>query len=153
MRISKKSRYGLRAMIELGLHHKEGALSAKSISKDQEIPLQYLEQIFNRLKKSGLVKTARGPKGGYRLSREPARIKIKDIIERLEDKNSLVECLVKKGKPACRRVDSCAARRFWDKLSKSITKVLDSTTLQDLCSSAKKAKGENNIKHHYMFQI
>lgn len=152
MRISKRSQYGLRAMVTLTLYEKEGPLSARGISKNQEIPLQYLEQILNRLKKKKLVKTVRGPRGGYALSREASKIKIRDITEALEDKNFLTDCIDKK-RASCSRINTCAARIFWKRLDYSIKKVLDSATLQDLClKRPRKAKGPS-IGHSYLFQI
>ncbi|MFH1867846.1 MAG: Rrf2 family transcriptional regulator [Candidatus Omnitrophota bacterium] len=151
MKISKKSRYGLRAMIELALHKDEGPIPARVISKKQDIPLQYLEQIFNKLKKEGLVNTSRGPNGGYLISREPSKIKIKSIIMALEGEDFLLDCLSSK-KPSCKRSDNCRARRFWKKLGKGISDILDSTTLQDLCKGPK-AKEEAGIGHRYLFQI
>lgn len=152
MKVSKKSRYGLRAMIELTLYKDEGPLSARFISKRQDIPLQYLEQIFNRLKRAGLVKAARGPKGGYLLSRGPSKIKIKDIMGALGDAGSLMGCLSDKN-PSCKKTDTCRARKFWKKLDKSINEVLSSTTLQDLCKGPKLSEKADNINHRYLFQI
>lgn len=155
MKVSKKSRYGLRAMVELALYYKEGPLSARRISEIQGIPLQYLEQILNRLKKARLIKTTRGPRGGYLLSREPSKIKLGNIIETLEDKNFLVDCLAGKGKNFCSRVDVCKTRGFWERLARSLSEVMNSTTLQDLCQGSKtiNRNTENSVEHHYLFQI
>lgn len=153
MKVSKKSRYGLRAMAEIAAYYKKRPLSAKRISESQGIPLQYLEQILNRLKKVGLVKATRGPKGGYALSCRPSRIKLGYIIETLEDKNFLVDCLAQKNKNSCSRIQICKTRRFWEKLTRTIAEVMNSTTLKDLCQGPEIDKNTNYIEHHYLFQI
>lgn len=150
MKISKKTRYGLRAMIEIAQLYGEGALSAKKISKYQDIPLQYLEQILNRLKKEGLLKTIRGPKGGYILAKDPLKIKICNILGVLESGNSLTESVNSKRETLSERAEFNSANRFWERLDKTIKKELSNTSLKDLCP--KKSK-QANIKHSYMFDI
>jgi len=152
MKISKKFRYGLRAMAELASYYKQGSQPAKMVSKRQGIPLQYLEQIFNKLKKKGLIKAERGPKGGYLLSRSPSKIKVNHIIEALEGGYSLTDCIGTKGKQACSRVDFCSTKKFWVKLNKSVRVILESTTLQDLSIKPKTTK-DSKISHNYLFQI
>lgn len=139
--------------MELAQAKEENLLSAKAVSESQGIPLQYLEQIFNRLKRRGLVKTRRGSRGGYILSRHPSKIKLKNIIEALEDKGLLVDCLAGKSKDYCDRIEVCKTRGFWQRLARSITTVMNSTTLQDLCQGPKIGEKANNIEHHYLFQI
>lgn len=148
-----KSRYGLRAMAELAVYYEKRPLSARRISENQGIPLQYLEQILNRLKKANLVRTTRGLKGGYALSRQPSRIKLGYVIEALEDRNFLVDCLAQNNKNSCGRTETCKTRRFWEKLTRSIAGVMNSTTLQDLCQGPEIDKNTNSIEHHYLFQI
>jgi len=139
-------------MVELALYYKEGPISARAISEVQSIPLQYLEQIFNRLKKKTLVRTARGPKGGYSLSKEPSRISVSSIIEALEDNDFLADCLRKDGK-SCSHLESCGVRFFWEKLDKTINNMLTSTTLDDLCQKTPKKTKHGKIAHSYPFQI
>jgi len=152
MKISRKSRYGLRAMVELGLYYKKGPISARVVSKAQSVPLQYLEQIFNRLKKKALIKALRGPRGGYSLSKDPKKISIKSILDALEDNNSLTDCLKNEKRP-CKRLEDCGTKFFWQKLDKAINKVLVTTTLYDLCQKTPKKKKDSNINHSYPFQI
>jgi len=150
MKISKKTRYGLRAMIEIACFYGEGALSAKKISKYQDIPLQYLEQILNRLKKVGLLKTIRGPKGGYILAKDPLKIRISTIIEVLESKDGLTECVNSSKETLSERPELASAKRFWERLDKIIKKELTSTNLKDLCPKNPK---QVRIKHNYAFEI
>jgi len=150
MKINKKFRYGLRAMVELAIYYKAGPLSARAISRVESIPLQYLEQIFNLLKKAGLVKTVRGSRGGYLLSREPSKIRVSHLMNVLDAGPYLADCLASKRKGGCNRIDICTVTKFWQRLSKSIRTVVESTTLKDL--AAKRPKGAG-IEHNYMFQI
>jgi len=150
LKVSKKFRYGLRAMVELAIYYKSGPLSAKSIAMVESIPLQYLEQIFNLLKNAGLVKTIRGSKGGYLLAREPSRIKVSHIMDILDTNPYLTDCLAPKQIMSCDNIDTCAVTKFWQKLQRSVKTVVDSTTLKDL--AAKRPK-DASIGHNYMFQI
>ena len=150
MKISKKTRYGLRAMIEIASVFGEGALSAKKISKYQDIPLQYLEQILNRLKRESLLKTIRGPKGGYILAKDPTKIKISNIVEVLESKDGLTESKNSSKEVLSERVELSSAERFWERLDKIIKKELTSTNLKDLCPKNPK---QVHIKHNYAFEI
>jgi len=153
MKVSRKTRYALRAMLELAAHYKEGTLSAKSVSQKQDIPFQYLEQIFNRLKRAGLIKTIRGPQGGYTLSRPPSKINVRDVVVPLEDNNVLVECLTEGKRENCSRSGSCDAQVFWKTLDSVIKKVFNSFTLAELCKNTRKDKKGNKITHSYTFQI
>ncbi len=150
MKVNKKFRYGLRAMIELAACYDLGALPARSIAKSESIPLQYLEQILNILKRAGLVKTVRGSKGGYLLSRKPSKIKVSHIMDALDTGLHLTDCLVPKKQAPCARLEGCPAAKFWQKLHKSIRKTAESLNLEDL--AVKKAKIAD-IEHNYMFQI
>ena len=152
MKISKKSRYGLRAMIELSLSYEKGPLSASHVSARQGIPVLYLEQIFNCLKKKGLVKTQRGPKGGYVLSSAPSNISVHEILSALGERDFIVECLSKK-KSICSRADACHARLFWSKFDNQVKDVLSSTTLKDICLDRPANYEPNGIEHSYAFQI
>lgn len=150
MKVNKKFRYGLRGMIELATHYKHGPLAAKAISKSESIPLQYLEQIFNLLKKAGLVKTVRGSKGGYLVSREPSKIKVSHIMDALDAGSYLTDCLGPRPKGNCARVETCPAAKFWRKLDKNIERLAKSTSLKEMASKSPKDAG---IRHNYMFQI
>lgn len=137
-------------MVELAAYYKSGPLSAKAISRVQSMPLQYLEQIFNLLKKAGLVKTIRGSKGGYLLSREPSKIKVSHIMHVLDTGPYLADCLVPKKREPCGKIDTCSVTKFWQRLNKSIKTIAESTSLKDL--AVKRPKGAS-IGHNYMFQI
>jgi len=150
MKVSKKFRYGLRAMVALAAYYRLGPLSARTIAKVESIPLQYLEQIFNLLKKEGFVKTVRGSKGGYLLSRDPSRIRVSHIMDLLDAGPYLADCLAPKADKPCDRIDICSVTKFWHRLHKSIKTVAESTTLKDLAGKRPK---DASISHNHMFQI
>jgi len=151
MKLSTKSRYGLRAMVDLALRYKAGPTTVKGISKRENISTQYLEQILNRLRKNGMVKSIRGPKGGYVLAKSPGMIKIGDVVKILEGDISPVDCTSKK--KVCARIDRCVTKIVWDKLASSIEKTLYSITLSDLLKEAKERGIDKRIEHDYTFHI
>jgi len=130
MNISTKGRYALRAMLDLSLQTADCPILIKDISKRQEISDLYLEQLFNRLKIAGLVRSVRGPKGGFCLTKPPVEIRLIDIFEAMEGPIAPVDCV--DDATLCTRADSCVTRRIWAEMKKVMTEVLESTTLQDL---------------------
>lgn len=127
MRISKKSEYGLRAMIYLAGKNKKPC-PLKEISEKEKLPIDFLEKIFSKLKEKKLVKAKKGIQGGYFLAKSPEKIKISQIIESLGEKTTLVECL----ENFCQRAKNCRAKTFWKKLKKTMDLLLNSVTLFDL---------------------
>lgn len=126
MKISKKTQYGLRAMIYLA-RQRNKICSLREIAKKESIPFDFLEKIILKLEKSGLVKAKKGIEGGYFLAKKPEKIRISQIIETLEGQTPLVSCL----KYFCPREKKCLARNFWQKLQNSVNSVLNSLTLAD----------------------
>src|SRR5450759_3933895 len=98
MKLSTKSRYGLRALFDIAYNSGNLPAQIQDISRRQEISPRYLEQIFQGLKRSGILKSKRGPQGGYCLTRSPAEITVKDIITATEGGVALVECVAEKRK-------------------------------------------------------
>lgn len=136
MKLSTKSTYGLRAMVNIALEQKKGAVSIKEISKKENISSVYLEQLLNKLRREDLVRSVRGPTGGYVLSRKPDDITVKDIVKTLEGSITPVDCATgREGwRTKCNKNKNCAARIVWTKLAKAIDDCLESVTLADLCS-------------------
>ena len=93
MRLSTRSRYGTRMMIDLAKHYRDGPVQMKDISERQNVSLKYLEQLVIPLKKADFIRSVRGPKGGHMLSRSPARIRLGDVVRALESQPDLVNCL------------------------------------------------------------
>ncbi|MHB1418147.1 MAG: RrF2 family transcriptional regulator [Bacillota bacterium] len=150
MKLSTRGEYGLRAMFDLSQHHGEGAISLKSIAERQGISEHYLEQLAASLRKAGLVRSVRGAQGGYFLAREPGEITVGDIIRVLEGPIAPMDCVNEEEKDHCIRAGSCITRGIWERVRDSITEVLDSITLEDMCAAAEKAKLTND---YYMYYI
>ncbi|WP_138158867.1 RrF2 family transcriptional regulator [Peptoniphilus catoniae] len=131
MKISTRGRYGLMAMYSVFQNYGKGPISINEIAEKEHLSVAYLEQLFALLKKAGLVKSIRGAFGGYELTRDPSNIKIKEILNALEDDIAL-SCSVMSNKPECRNLEECATKDILDKLQIKIDAVLDSLTLADM---------------------
>jgi Rrf2 family protein len=121
------------------MHGKKRPVSISSISKEEGISTIYLEQIFNVLKNRGLVKSVRGPKGGYVLAKDPAKVNVYEAINILEGDISSVRCMPKGGKgKTCARLCNCASKEVWEELTRQIEKTLKGFSLKYLADRAKK---------------
>ncbi|MBP2649377.1 MAG: cymR 1 [Firmicutes bacterium] len=135
MKLSTKGRYGVMAMFDLALHYGQGPISLKSVAQRQGISEHYLEQLMGVLRKAGYVKSIRGAQGGYTLTRDPAQITVGEIVRIMEGPIAPVDCLLaaSKNNEYCNRAQTCVTRGVWAKVRDSITAVVDSITLADLC--------------------
>lgn len=135
MKLSTKSTYGLRAMVNIAMSKGMGAVSVKDISKREGISSVYLEQLLNKLRRENLVKSVRGPAGGYVLSKNPGQITVGDIVKTLEGSITPVDCAGgREGwKTICQHKRRCVAKIVWAKLARAIDDCLESVTLEDLC--------------------
>lgn len=132
MKISTKTRYGLRALIYIAeetINDEEKLVRIKEISENQKLSVQYLEQILFKLKKSGIIIGKRGPNGGYRLNKTPEGISILEVFNVLETDIRVVMC--DKHNKNCVRTD-CRTLYLWDKLDVALSKILEETTLFEL---------------------
>lgn len=114
MRLSTKGRYAVTAMMDIALHEKQGPVTLADISQCQGISLSYLEQLFSKLRKHGLVTGIRGPGGGYRLAKSADRISIADIIQSVDEKLDMTKC---GGKGDCSNGEKCLTHQLWYDLS------------------------------------
>lgn len=128
MRLSTKSRYAVTAMYDVAHNSRANPVAVKDVALRQKISLQYLEQIFNRLRKSGLIKSVRGPGGGFVLSHKASRISIGDIIRAIEGPIGLAACVY----GVCEKSSCCSTKKLWSALSRKISRAFDSTMLADL---------------------
>lgn len=145
MKISTKGRYGLKAMVDLALYSTdENTVTLRSISERQNISERYLEQIFSSLKKSDLVKSIKGPQGGYMLGGEAKDISVGSILRALEGDIHIVST---EEEINC-KIDKCIKDNLWNKINGSIDKIVDSITLEDLVMEYSKIDNEE-----YMFYI
>lgn len=136
MRLSTKAQYAVRAMVDLALHSQGDPVSLKDIARREEIPLNYLEQLFFRLKKGEIVKSVRGPGGGYILARLSSQILVGEIVATVEEPLSPVSCL-DPGSTACAKASRCVTHNVWKGLGERIRGFLDSISLEELVIQAK----------------
>lgn len=147
LRLPAASKYGVRAMFDLALHQKDKPISLREIAERQRISLDYLEHIFIKLRKVGLLESKRGVHGGFILKKEPSQIRILDIVTTLDGKIALSECLIEED--LCSKAELCVIRLLWKKLSSQIIKTLSDITLKDLIDEAKKIRKRKNIGRNY----
>jgi len=138
MKLSTRTRYGMRAIIELAESNRKGPLQLKIIAQHQDISAKYLEQLMVVLKSAGFVRSIRGSRGGYVLAKAPNQIKLSDVFHCLEGHVITVECV--ENKDYCQRAADCAARQVWTQVQHAIEGVLQSITLQDAVNMAKGSK-------------
>ena len=131
LRLSTKGQYGVRAMFELAKNYKKGPLSIKEISERQGVSIAYLEQLLNKLRKAKLIRSLKGPGGGYILHKRPEKISIGIILNALEGPVALAHCLDPSAK-GCNRIEGCVARLLWKSLGERIENFLDTVNLKDL---------------------
>ena len=122
MKLSTRSRYGVRLMLDLALNSTKGSVFLKDIAKEEEISEKYLSLIIIPLKAAGLVNSMRGAHGGYTLAKPASDITLKEIVDVLEGDTCLVDCV--KNPSACSRSDTCASRDLWTILSDNISQTL-----------------------------
>ena len=140
MKLSTRSRYGMRLMLDLALKSGGGSVFLKDIAREEQISEKYLSLIIIPLKSAGLVRSTRGAHGGYTLGRPAEEINLKEIVTVLEGEICLVDCVKDSG--ICSRASICASRDLWETLSETIAETLELVTLADLArkSAAKKLK-------------
>jgi Rrf2 family transcriptional regulator, iron-sulfur cluster assembly transcription factor len=129
MRLTTKGRYAVTAMLDLAIHNDRGPISLADISSRQGISLSYLEQLFARLRKRGLVVSTRGPGGGYTLSRPASDTPIADVISAVDEKVDTTRC---GGAADCQNNQRCLTHDLWTDLSDQIRQFLTSITLADV---------------------
>ena len=134
MKLSSRSRYGLRAILDLALEYGKGPQPIRVIAKREDISNKYLEQLMTILKTSGLVRSLRGPKGGYLLAKPPKEIKLREVFTVLEGPLVTVECL--QHPDFCSRCAECITRQVWSEVQDAMLGVLESINLQDLVDRA-----------------
>ncbi|GAB4264735.1 RrF2 family transcriptional regulator [Deferrisoma sp.] len=158
MKLTTKSRYGVRAIFDIAYH--AGGLPAqiKDISERQQISPRYLEQIFQKLKKAGILGSKRGPRGGYFLLKKPSEITLYDIITCTEGPIELVFCVsdiddADCDAPTCDRKDVCVASPMWKEIGDKIADIFRNTTIQDLCHRAEELGIERQLDARFMYYI
>jgi Rrf2 family iron-sulfur cluster assembly transcriptional regulator len=154
MRLSTKSRYGVRAIFDIAYHSEGLETQVKDISRREGISARYLEQIFQKLKKAGIVNGKRGPSGGYSLSKRPEEITIGDIVRITEGGIDPVLCLnPEDSSQPCNKVGGCVTRIIWNEAGKRLKDYFDSITIKDLCKMAKEMGLRKELDRRFMYYI
>lgn len=130
MKLSTKVRYATRAMLDLALHFNEGAIQIKGICERQDVSEQYLKNLLASLRVANLVRSVRGPRGGFTLARPPSQIRVIEIIRAMEGSIALADCI--DTPEICSRADLCVTRDLWTEMGDAMNAVVESTSLQDL---------------------
>jgi Rrf2 family iron-sulfur cluster assembly transcriptional regulator len=133
MRITTKGRYGLRAVINLAMTYHNRPISISSISEDEKVSSEFLEQIFFKLKNAGVIRSVRGPGGGFVLNRKPADISVKDILDAVGETRGLTPCTLRR-RTLCDRPEPCPAHEIWTGLQERMETFLSGISLQDICA-------------------
>ncbi len=129
MRLTTKGRYAVTAMLDLALHYGHGPITLADISRRQAISLSYLEQLFSRLRRRGLVESVRGPGGGYRLSRAAEQISVVSVITAVDEEVDATRC---GGLGNCQDSQPCLTHELWSDLSQQIHDFLAGINLAQL---------------------
>lgn len=137
MRLSTKTRYGVQAVFDIAFHNAGQPTQAKDIARRQDIPLRYLEQIFQDLKRAGIVDSKRGPRGGYYLRRAPEEIKLGDIVRALQGPIEQIFAPEEAGAERKRRAEAAASAKqvtssLWRELAGQVTSWFDAVSLGDM---------------------
>ena len=143
MKLSTRTRYGTRALLDLARHQGNQPVQLKEIASRQNISLPYLEHIITPLVGAGIVRSTRGVRGGLRLSRRPDELKLSEVVHLLEGVTTPVDCV--NDPESCARSDLCVTREVWGEIKTAIDNTLNSITLQDLIDREKRkeASAEN----------
>jgi Rrf2 family protein len=133
MKLSTRSRYGTRMMVDLAQRYDQGPVQIRDIAKRQGISVKYLEQLIIPLKKAEFIDSLRGPKGGHMLSKPPETITAGDIVRVLENDIGVVQCV--ENPKACKRIETCPTRKLWEIATQAFWDKLNGMTLAELAQT------------------
>lgn len=136
MKITAKSRYALRILLDVAIHGGEGLRTIKQIAESQGISEKFISRIAVPLRRAGFLATTRGVNGGFRLARLPSKITLLAIVEAIDGPLALVHCLAHPG--ACRRQGACAAEIAWGSVNEALAEALRRVTLQDVADDQRR---------------
>ena len=146
MKLSTKSRYASRALLDLALRKEQEPVLLKDIAQRQQLSLQYLEHLITPLLAAGILLSTRGPKGGVSLGRPPDEVKLSEVIQLLEGSIAPVECV--NNPDICSRSETCVTRDVWGEMKEAINSVLESTTLMDLVERQKNKEQHEEVMYY-----
>ena len=143
MKLSAKSRYGTRLMVDMAQHYHDGPIHLANVAERQGISVKYLEQIIIPLKKADYIRSVRGPKGGHTLAKPPEEITVGEIVALLEESASLAECSDKD--EFCERSSTCLTRRLWKEAAQAIFDKLSAISLADVINAGGTNPAEKGV--------
>ena len=146
MRLSSRTRYGFRAMLDLALSYGASPISVSKIASRQELPVKYLEHLLALLRTSGLVRGIRGARGGHTLAKPPSEITLREIYDVLEGSEGFVQCTT--DPQGCDRYESCVTQEVWAQMYEACVEVLGSITLEDLAHRSRQKRGALAAMYH-----
>ena len=146
MKLSTRARYGVRALLDIALHGKEGPVLLRSIAQRQEVSAMYLEHLIAPLIAAGILGSTRGARGGVWLAKPSQEIKLGEVVQLLEGSIAPAECV--NDATCCTRSDSCVAREVWNELKEAMDGVLDAISLQDLVERQKGKEQSAETMYH-----
>ena len=138
MKLSTRSRYGTRIMMELARRDREKPIQVSEIARVQKIPVKYLEQLIRTLKKADLIASVRGSKGGHQLNQPPESISIGQLVRLFEGQTDLVACV--SSPENCQMAEACRVRTVWMEATEAMYEKLDAVTIADLICEPKPAE-------------
>jgi Rrf2 family protein len=154
MRLSTQSRYGVRAIFDIAYHSEGLNTQVKDISRRQGISQRYLEQIFQKLKRAGIVGSKRGPSGGYFLSKKPEDITVGEVIRITEGGINPVLCVnPEDSSQPCEKSGECVTQIVWNEAGNRLKEYFDSITIGDLCKLAKEMGLKKDLDKRFMYYI
>jgi Rrf2 family protein len=158
MRLSTKSRYGLRALFDIAYNSGDKPSQIQDISRRQQISPRYLEQIFQNLKRAGILKSKRGPQGGYCLAKKPDEITVLEILNATEQDVLLVECAGATTKKRKRKIEcpfegNCVTQTVWEEASTLLNQLFGSMTLATLCQRGQEMGIKKEMDPRIMYYI
>lgn len=144
MRLSTKGEYASRAMLELARHYEKKPLHIRDISRAQDIPPRFLEQILLQLKRAGYLRSRKGPNGGYSLSRPPDQISVAEVIRVMDGPLAPIDCVSVTAHAVCPHEATCTLKWLWKKVRDAVVEITERTSFADLVDKEKTLKASRD---------
>ncbi len=146
MKLTTRSRYGTRALLNLAENYGNGPIFLHETARKEGISEKYLQQLFHTLKVVGIIKSERGVKGGFSLAKDPSNIQLSEVITVLEGPLTLSDCVADEF--LCSKTSSCATRELWKRMNAALMGVLESMTLKDLVNLQSEKECQHSASYH-----
>jgi Rrf2 family iron-sulfur cluster assembly transcriptional regulator len=144
MKLSTRSRYGTRMMLDMAQHYDKGPTQIGAIAERQDISVKYLEQLIIPLKQAKYVQSVRGPKGGHMLAKPPDEITVGEIVDVLEGGIHLTHCV--ENPDVCEKSKDCLTRTLWEEATQAVYDKLGAVTLSEMIRSSKRLRGCQDVQ-------